>query len=279
VVFVASTIVPRQLLGLVVASIAVAGCFSTATVVKVRADGSGTIELTTTLRKAALIRLDAFTAVAGDRQKTPKLNEWLPESDARAAASRLGSDVRYVSTRATDTADTLGRVTIYEFADIRRVMLEPIPVVPGAGFGADARLDGEHRFTFDLVEEQDNRRTLIARLPDARIEYSGVEIYAQRLERPNPEDEALLRALLAGLRLEVTVEPELSIVGANTLHRDGRRVTLVAIDAERLAFDEQVEKRLLLQPGSLDELRYRLHDLPGVIVGLDREVRIELAPR
>jgi hypothetical protein len=265
---------------LLTAAVATTGCLSTTTVVKVGPDGSGTIEVTSLLRKTGLAQFDTLAATASDHAKPTKLNDWLPESAVRSAADRLGTDVRYVSSRIIETADALGRMTVFEFADVRRLTLEPIPVLPAGGyFGADAKLDGEHRFTFDLLDAPDNTRVLIARLPEARIEYSGLGVKAERLERPDPTEEALTRTLLGGLRLEVIVQPELPIIRANTLHRDGQRVTLVSIDAERLLFDDEVSKRLLLEPGSLDELRYRLHDRPGVTVSLDREVRIELAPR
>lgn len=271
---------PGRVLILIVTSVLAAGCFSTATTVKVRPDGSGTIELTTLLGKAPLAAFDELFAGHGiEPQKPRTVHDWFPERDVQEAAARLGTDVRYVSSRTIDTDDRLGRVTIYEFADIRRVTLEPLPILPGDSYGADARVDGERRFTFDLVNEPENRRVLIARLPEARIEYADVSVHAERFERPDPQEEALMRRLLAGLRLTVAVEPESPISGTNTLHRDGQRVTLVSIDAERLIFDDEVSKRLLLRPTSFDELRYRLHDRPGVIVSLDREVRIELAPR
>ena len=52
-----------------------------------------------------------------------------------------------------------------------------------------------------------------------------------------------------------------------------------AIDAERVLLDEETWKRLRLRPASLDELRFQLHDAPGVTVSLDREIRIELTSR
>jgi len=77
----------------------------------------------------------------------------------------------------------------------------------------------------------------------------------------------------------VTIEPELPIVRTNTPHVDGQRVTLVRVAAEPLLLDDEIDRRFLLRPGSLDELRLRLHDTPGVTVALDREIRIELAQR
>ena len=260
-------------------SLTASACFSSSTVVKVRADGSGSIQVSTSLSKAAIAELDAQAVDMGGTPQKATLEQWLPEMDARAAASRLGAGVRFVSTRATQDARSFRRVTVYEYADIRRLTLEPIPILPAqVSSGGTARLEGEHRLTFDLSANSDTGFLLTARLPDARIEYAGLEVGGDQTTETDPEGLALARKLFSGARFDVTIEPDLPVISTNTPHRSGQRITLVAIDVERLAFDEVVWKRLV-QPGSLDELRYQLHDVPGVTISLDREVRIELAPR
>jgi hypothetical protein len=267
----------RQLV-VIAAALAASGCFSSATVVTLRGDGSGTIQVTSVVRKIAVAQLHALIDAAGHRPTTREVEDWFPEQQARAAAARLGSGVQFVATRTIDSDRELGRVTRYDFADIRRVTLEPIPLFPQPeGFSADARLEGEHRVIFDLVDEGESGRVLVARMPDARIEYAGLET-STGAEKPTPaEDVALLRTFVSGGRLEVTLELEPSIVRTNTPHRDGQRITLVALDFETLLLNETVATRLLIRPGSFDELRHRLHDAPGVTVGLDREIRVELA--
>lgn len=270
----------RTVLLLVVAGLASAGCFSSRTVLRLRADGSGTIEVTSALRKAALAQLDALGVAAGGERKTPRLEDWFPDTDVRAASARLGNDVRFISSRTIDNRDELGVVAIYAFSDVKRVTLQPIPVFPAeGGYGATARLEGEHRFTFDLVDEPGNGQVLVARMPDARIEHDGLHVVTGEGQGTDPEQAAQFRTFVAGGRLEVALELEQPIIRTNTPHRDGQRVTLVRLDAESLLLDSATEKRLLLQPGSLDELRYRLHHAPGVTVGLEREIRIEMAVR
>jgi hypothetical protein len=265
---------------LFLAALTTAGCFSSTTVVRVRADGSGTIEVTAAVRKAALAQLGAIGEPAGGERKAPRLEDWFPESEVRAAASRLGNDVRFISSRAVDNRDELGIIALYEFSNVRRVTLEPIPMLPAeGGYSSTARLDGEHRFTFDLLDEPENGRVLVVRMPDARIEHDGLHFATGEDEGMDAEQAAQFRTFVGGGRLEVTVELEQPIIRTNTPHRNGQRVTLVRLDAEPLLLDAKTPKRLLLQPGSLDELRYRLHDAPGVTVGLEREIRIEVAAR
>jgi len=262
----------------ITAALSATACFSSSTVIRLRGDRTGTIQVTSTIRKAALAHLETFAHGIGPRKLRPE--DSFPEHDARSAASSLGTNVRFVSTRVVDNDELLGRVTIYEFSDIGRVTLEPIPVLPAErSFSADARLHGEHRFTFDLIDERDNGSVLIARMPDARIEYSGVELFGAQAQPSSPEDVNLLRRLVTGGLLEMTIEPEQQIVRSNTPHVDGQRITLVRAAGEPLLLDDGLERQLLLRPGSLDELRVRLHDARGVTVAPDSEIRIELAPQ
>lgn len=262
------------------ASVAAAGCLSSSTIVKVRADGSGTVEVTAMLRNAALIELFAFADGGKPGRQQPRVEDWLPDSDTHASTSRIGDDVRLHTTLTIQNEHAIGRTNTYEFSDVRALALEALPLLPGSyGVAEGLAVHGEHRFTFDLVEQADGHRLLIVRLPEARFEYSGVETLGRRMERADPAEDALLRSALAGANLEIAIETELPIVRVNTLHREGQRVTLLAIDAERLMLSEETPSRLLLRPGSLDELRLRLHDLPGVTVALDREIRIELASK
>ena len=260
---------------LLLASVAVSGCFSSLTLVTVRPDGSGTIELTTTVRKAGLAQFDAMMPDDGGRKKH-RLDDWFPEQTAREAGSKLGTGVRFVSSRLLDTTDVLGRSTTYAFDDIRQITLDFIPVLPSGVSGAGgAGFVGDSHFTFDLVDEAD-RRVLVARFPDAQIEQFD-HTTSVTAGADDPEEQARFRVLLRGGRLEIAIEPEQPIVQTNTPHRSGQRVTLLGIDAERLLFDKEAEDRLRLQPGSIDELRFKLHDVAGVTVSLDRDVRIELA--
>ena len=262
-----------------VASVVGSGCLSSTTLVKVSADGSGTIELTTTVRKAALAELDRMSPSEASNER-PRLETWFPEETARTAAANIGTGVRFVSSRAIDSADQLGRHTTYAFADVRQLSLDILPILPigAVSDGANVRLVGEADFTFDLRDGPDER-VLVARFPDAQIEYEGPDESAGADAVVDPRQEAMLRTFLAGSRLEITIEPELSILQTNTVHRSGQRVTLLGIDAERLLLDASAPDRLRLRPASFDELRYELHDLPGVTVSLDREVRIHLAVR
>lgn len=254
-----------------------AACFSSVALVKVRPDGSGIVEVTATIRKAALAQLNE---IAGDPalRRPQTADEWLPGSAAARAAADMGAHVRLVSTRAIEDRAVIGRVATYAFDDVRRLTLELIPIIPDeGGHGSTARLVGTTHFTFDIAGEPE-RRMLLARFPDAQIEYSGAD--TDTPDAPyDPQQEALLRAFVGGGRLEVAVEPELPILRTNTPHHAGQRVTLLAIDAERVMLDGDTWKRLRLRPASLDELRFQLHDAPGVTVGLDREIRIELASR
>lgn len=260
----------------IVASVVCSGCLSSITLVKVSADGSGTIELTTTVRKAGLAQFDDMLPSEAPKER-PRLEAWFPEERARRVAASLGTRVSFVSSRAIESAELLGRHTTYSFADVRQLSLDILPLLPlGTVDGSNMLLVGEADFTFDLRDGPEGR-VLVARFPDAQIEYADADGAARSAATVDPREAAMLRKLLAGSRVEIAIEPELSILQTNTTHRSGQRVTLLGIDAERLLLDKDAPDRLRLRPASIDELRHELHDAPGVTVALDREIRIHLA--
>lgn len=81
---------------------------------------------------------------------------------------------------------------------------------------------------FDLLDEAE-RRVLVARFPDAQIEYADADGVSAAATTADPQEQALLRALVSGGRLEIAVECDLSILQANTTHRSGQRVTLLGV--------------------------------------------------
>ena len=85
------------------ACLAATGCIASTTLVKVNADGSGTIEQTVSMKAAAAAQLKAMMAGVGppgDAASDAKPAELFSENDMRDVAPRLGDGVTFVSSRA-----------------------------------------------------------------------------------------------------------------------------------------------------------------------------------
>jgi len=113
----------------VAAAMVSSGCFQMTTVLKVAADGSGTIEHRMLYSPAALVQLRQFSALAGGGQTFDPLSE----QQAREMTASIGPGVTYVSSEPISTPAGQGRASIYAFTDdevVFRQLLLPWGVEP-----------------------------------------------------------------------------------------------------------------------------------------------------
>ncbi len=116
-----------RLLALLFASVLCAGCFQMTTIVKLNGDGSGTIEHSMLITKAALAQIRQFSALGGRAQTI----DFVSEDQAKKMAETLGRGVTYVSSEAIDTPVGQGRNATYAFSDINTLRISPQPEAPG----------------------------------------------------------------------------------------------------------------------------------------------------
>ncbi len=142
------------------------GCFETDTVVKVKSDGSGTIEQKVMLSKelTALMRMSKNrekaqiapspqpTQLQPEPQPQPQSpiqpqpqreirgeepvagdasEPLFPESETRSGAARIGQGVTYVSRELLSDDSFEGYKAIYSFTDINTIKLNPVPADSG----------------------------------------------------------------------------------------------------------------------------------------------------
>src|SRR3982751_1005005 len=118
----------RKALTLVLLVLPLTACFQSATVVHVKADGSGTIEQRTLLTEAAVDQLRTFAILGGGNADSVDPTS---EANARAMAAAIGTGVSYVSSTPIDADKSHGRETIYAFADISQLRVSEQPALPG----------------------------------------------------------------------------------------------------------------------------------------------------
>ena len=93
------------------AALASSACFQMTTVLKVNADGSGTIDHRMLYSTAALAQLRQFAALGGRGQIDP-----LSEQQARDMAATIGPGVSYVTSTPLNTPAGQGRESTYPYA-------------------------------------------------------------------------------------------------------------------------------------------------------------------
>jgi hypothetical protein len=258
-------------------AIAASGCITAITTLKVRPDGSGTLEQSMSMSAAMaaqftqMTQLGDATAAGGKASAPPEL---FSEKEMKDAAAKYGEGVVFMSSRPIKTADHVGRVAVYQFADITKVHLNQKPSAgdkAAAMSGPDKPEDVLFRFakqpagtsllTVVFPEPQINQRKKAGETPPA-------------VPKPDPAKLAMAKKLFEDLKVEISVDVLGSIVKTNSPYVQGSKVTLLEMDFSQLLDNDQLLGQVT-QPGSIEEAKKLLQGVKGFKVNLDREVTIE----
>ncbi len=128
---------PIRVLLAIVTSVVLTGCINSTTLVKLKADGSGTVEQTTLVNVAAMKSMMPGMQQSG--QAPPNL---VNRADLERTAARMGKGVRLLSAEPTKNDSGFeGVKAIFEFDDINQVQVSQDPNMSGGN--SDARLSTE----------------------------------------------------------------------------------------------------------------------------------------
>ncbi len=260
----------------VLASLGLAGCLQSSTLIHVDDDGSGTIEVRLLFTGATLAQLrgpDPFGG--GDSQEVDPI----PENQAREAASSMGPGVTYVASIPIAEGDAQGRAMVYAFTDINRVRITEQPPAPGGailrGQGADT---GDGRaIAFALARQPDGNLLLRITVPQANAPPADTPVQTDDAPPSSSEQIETIKRLFAGAHLSIAVEPSGRLVRTSSPFVEGRRVTLLDLDFDQAIEDEAVALRLQ-GVENVDAAKAALKDVPGMKITFDREITIEFAP-
>jgi len=262
------------------AALMAGGCFQSNTLIRINADGSGTIEQTTLITEAALRQLRQFAAAGSENGKPLDL---FSTDQARQMAASLGSDITVVSSTRIKNADGEGSKAILAFPDINRLQLkkqsaasDSVGLDPGIGSAAS-----DVRFSFS--RQPDGRSLLrittpaaqMFRMPQATAPAGSGGAPQTRIA---PEQLAMMKQIFAGMRVYVAVEPAGQLLNTSSPFVDGQRVTLVDLSFDQLLANDAVFSRLQ-GARSADEAKAAMKAIPGLKVNLDPEITIEFAGR
>jgi hypothetical protein len=255
------------------------GCFQMTTLVKVNGDGSGTIDHSLLVTKAALAQLRNFAALGrgGGGQAGIDL---ISEDQARAMAATLGDGVSYVSSEPIDTPLGQGRRATYSFTDITTVKISQQPETPG-GIHVGGRGLGNGEITCSFTRQPDGTAVVHIAVPEMKMpELPMGPLRPGSAQAPNPalaQQFAMVRALLAGARVSIAMEPAGSLLRTNAPAVDGSRVTLLDVDVDQLLGNEEVFARLS-DAKTPEDLKAVLKEVPGLKIPLERDVVVEFTP-
>jgi len=257
------------------------GCLQSTALIKVNADGSGTLENQTLMTAAALAQIRQLAGLFGGTDTKPV--DPFSEQQMRDLATQIGDGVTLISTRPLKSAGSEGREAIYGFRDITKLRISEAPAAPGntsvraGGLSLGAGQTGA--VTIELARTPGGNVLLTLHTPADPL--TG---FADRLgsgggrgTSTGADELAMLRQMLAGLRVALRVEPAGRLVRTNSPFVEGQTVTLFDIDVDSLLKDDAAFARVQ-NAKTAAERAEALKNVPGIKVNLERDITIEFAP-
>src|SRR5262245_13566126 len=244
----------------VVGSLAVSlsGCINSSTLVKVKPDGSGTIEQTLLVNAQALKGLMAGMG-GGQMKDSGGGPGMMSEAELKRTADRMG--VRLVSTTPLKENGFEGSKAIFAFDDITKIRVDQDPQVGGAG-GKESPI----RFAF---AKQGGSSVLTVTLDEKKAADATSEMQSKSgsIESIDPQMMQMVKTMFNGFKVAVDLEVEGKIVKTNADYVNGSRVTMLEIELAGLFEDEAKLKALQskIGPGAtISEIKPYLKDVKGV---------------
>jgi hypothetical protein len=260
-----------KLASIVFVAVTCPACFQMTSVMKLKGDGSGTIDHRMLFTRQALAQLKQFAALGGGTQGLDPTSE----QQARDMAAALGPGVTYVSSEAVSTPIGEGRDAVYAFGDVNQLRVATQPAPPGgASIHAGGLSTPGDTLTFSFSREANGNAVLHINVPQSSL----VNALSSNAAAPQQKQMSMIKSLLAGARLLLAVEPDGALVRTNSGYVDGPRVTLIEVDLDRVLTDEALVARLQAAT-TPDEIRAAIKDVPGLKLTLEPEITVEFTPR
>ena len=251
---------PIRVLLAIVTSVALTGCINSTTLVKVKADGSGTVEQTTLMNVAAMKAMIPGATASG---QTPAA---VNRADLERTAARMGKGVRLLSAEpAKNDSGFEGVKAIFEFDDINQVQVSQDP---NTGNNPD-RLSTEPS-NADPVKFKLTRTGGTSLLTINFTDKPAGDKTAQPGDMPdfsNPMMMGMIKSMMKGFKINIDLEVVGSIVKTNAEYVNGPRITLLEMDIAELLSDESKLRALQgkLGPDStLSQVKPYLKDIKGI---------------
>jgi len=265
-------------------ALSTAGCIQFETLVKVKADGSGTIVQTMAMSAETM---EMMKSMKGDGARVegagkPMALEAKDIEQAKAEAAKMGEGVTFVKAEPIDTKQAKGMRAIYAFTDVTKIKVSQKPSSPG-GAAAPAGNETDDAMKFGLAKSAGGNPVLTVTMPDLKTAAktpATSKTPARAADGP-PEAMAMMKQMFKGLRIAIAIEPEGKLVQTNSPFVEGSRVTLMEMNFDALLADEARLKQFsaAMEGGSIADAKRLMKGLAGVKINLDPEVKIEFAAK
>jgi hypothetical protein len=253
------------------------GCISVDSVVKVKADGTGTIEQTMLINSSAMGMMSMMGGGQEGTEAKAKLDPAVlfSKDKLQAEAANLGDGVTFVSSTPLAQGDMKGVKAVYAFTDFNALKVSTaLPDLEDGGTqvkGKGERLPmvlsrsgASSLITLDMLDKPD------ASKGDAPKKAEGAP------EMPK-EMMAMLAPMFKDMRVAISLEPQGTLVRTNATHVQGQRITLFDVAFGEVFADpaglEKLEK--LGNNPSMNDIRTVLKGMKGIKINEVEKLEVE----
>lgn len=259
------------------------GCISVDSVIKVKADGTGTIEQTTLINSSAMGMMSMMGGKEGadGAAKAPGLDpaQLFTKEKLAAEAAKLGDGVSFVSSTPVTQGELKGVKAVYAFTDFNALkvstalpdMNDGDTTMTGKGEKLPMVLTkrpGSSLITLDMFEEM------------AKAEAKNAQVKKpEGLPEGMPKEMmAMLAPMFKDMRVAIAIEPVGTLVRTNATHVTGQRVTLFDVAFGELFADPSGVERLekLGNNPSISQIRDTLKGMKGIKINEVEKLEIEI---
>jgi hypothetical protein len=249
------------------------GCLQQEKIIKLKADGSGTIEETMVLNKEVIAQMkqmtQGFGALLQGKDKgggaeTPF--QVMDEKKLREAAEGMGEGVTFVSSKPLTTPTGEGFTAIYAFTDINKVKIDQNPGenLPGAGSSLMKMGNKTKKEPVKFEFVKGAPASLTVKLPQPK---QG-DLPKERPQLPQGGADMaamMMQQMFKGMKVSMAVEVAGRIVQTNAEYKDTSRVTLMEMDFDKvLANPEKFKALTQAQPKTIEEAKALVKGTDGI---------------
>lgn len=253
-----------RILGVLLSTLSLTACLNSTTLVKVKADGSGTVEQITMMNTAAL------KGMMGGGQGGPT-GPMMNKADLERTAERMGKGVRLVSSEPVKgNTGFEGVKAVFAFDDINQIQISQGPSMGGSNGARSSEPTSDDPVRFKLTRNG-GTSTLNINFVDqpgkGRVETQPNPAGGDVPDFSNPMIMNMIKTMFQGFKIDVALEVAGSIVKTNAEYVSGSRITMLELDVASLLADEAKFKALqgkLSPNASLSEVKPYLKDIKGI---------------
>jgi hypothetical protein len=251
----------RLIFAAFLAVVGLTGCFQVERVVKLKPDGSGTIEETVMIPKAALEKLQELAP--------GKPADVFDEAKLKQAAGQMGDDVTFVSAKKISSDAGEGFTATYAFTDINKLKIDQNPGDAIGGAGGAPQNAKKDPIVFHFTKGQPAELSVSMPAPQFKPKKDASEA---------PDEAALqmMQQMLKDLKIVMALEVEGTISETNAEYHQGSRVTFMDVDFNKVLADPAKFKAMTkANPQTIEEAKALIKEIDGVKIETSPQLKIK----